>query len=74
MQKFLKFKIKLVDSEPLVWRTLLILENSTFFDLHILIQDAMKWENIHLHAFKIFNSAQEAKDDELISSEIFKKT
>lgn len=46
-----QLKITLIDSNPLIWRRILISPNDTFEDLHGAIQDAMGWENAHLHDF-----------------------
>ena len=47
----LQLKVVLLGSEPLVWRRILVPGNSTFWDLHMAIQDAMGWMNCHLHVF-----------------------
>ena len=49
----LQLKITLDQSSPKVWRRILIPPESTFFDLHVAIQDAMGWTDSHLHAFCI---------------------
>ncbi|MFH1253191.1 MAG: plasmid pRiA4b ORF-3 family protein [Candidatus Uhrbacteria bacterium] len=57
MQKenLFQLKIQIVGVEPAVWRELIISSNSTFFDLHVAIQDAFEWEDEHLHQFIIGN-------------------
>lgn len=60
MEKFdnvYQFKITLKDVEPPVWRRVLVPETCTFYDLHTIIQDAMGWEDYHLHAFEIYSLA-----------------
>ena len=47
----LQIKIKLVGSRPPIWRRILIPANSTFFALHVAIQDVMGWDDAHLHQF-----------------------
>ena len=47
----LQFKINLVGSKPPIWRRILMPANSTFFALHVAIQDAIGWEDSHLHQF-----------------------
>lgn len=47
----LQFKITLIGSKPPIWRRILIPANAAFFALHVAIQDAMEWEDSHLHQF-----------------------
>lgn len=49
--KVLQFKVSLDNSKPLIWRRILISEDSSFFDLHLAIQDSMGWLDYHLHCF-----------------------
>ncbi len=51
--KVFQFKVVLNDSNPRVWRRILVPANYTFFDLHCAIQNAMGWTDSHLHAFYI---------------------
>ena len=37
---------------PVVWRVIRIAQESTFWDLHVAIQDAMGWMDYHLHEFR----------------------
>lgn len=46
-------KISLLDTEPLIWRRLLIPEHYSLYDLHVAIQDAMGWKDSHLFQFLI---------------------
>ncbi len=55
MPQVIQLKISLSDSDPLIWRTLLVAKDTTFFDLHNIIQAAMGWENAHLFEFKFKN-------------------
>lgn len=48
-----QFKIFLQESEPLIWRRIQVPENYTFFDLHAAIQDAMGWDDSHIHDFEV---------------------
>ena len=50
-----QFRIELEDTEPLIWRQILVPESYTFWDLHVAIQDSMGWSDCHLHQFKIKN-------------------
>jgi hypothetical protein len=53
--KAYQFKITLLDIQPQIWRIIEVPETYTFWDLHVAIQDAMGWEDYHLHDFKIVN-------------------
>lgn len=46
-------KVQLVLNSQKVFRTLVVPENYTFYDLHHIIQIAFNWRNSHLHSFKI---------------------
>jgi hypothetical protein len=48
-----QFKIVLNHIIPLIWREILVPREYTFWDLHIAIQDAMGWQDYHLHEFRI---------------------
>ena len=43
--------IKLEESDPLVWRRIVVPANYTFYQLHMAIQGAFGWENSHLFQF-----------------------
>ncbi len=59
-----QFKIQLKNiSKPPVWRRLLVPEDFTFHQLHLLIQTAFGWMNAHLFRF----SHQEYRSDFFIS-------
>ena len=47
----LQVKVTLYDVSPRVWRRVLVPTDYTFFDLHIALQDAMGWDDSHLHSF-----------------------
>jgi len=51
--KVYQFKITLRDTKPPVWRRILVPWTYTFWDLHVAIQDAMGWDDCHLHEFKV---------------------
>lgn len=46
-----QFKIVLKNIKPKIWRLIQVPENYNFWDLHVAIQDAMGWEDDHLHQF-----------------------
>ncbi len=47
----MQLKITLRDVTPTVWRRIQVHADSTFWDLHVAIQDSMGWQDGHLHAF-----------------------
>lgn len=52
----LRFEIVLDDIEPRVWRRVEVSARYSFWDLHVAIQDAMGWQDSHLHEFRISKS------------------
>lgn len=50
-----QFKITLKGTKPPVWRRIQVPGTYTFWDLHVAIQDAMGWEDYHLHEFELVN-------------------
>jgi hypothetical protein len=46
------FSITLLNTDPSIWRRIVVPENYSFWDLHVGIQDAMGWFDCHLHAFR----------------------
>ena len=51
-----QFLIVLSNTDPLVWRRIQIPESYSFWDLHVAIQDAMGWNDTHLHEFTFIDS------------------
>lgn len=58
----MQFKITLNQSVPKVWRRIVVPAEYTFFALHCAIQDAMGWNDSHLHEFR-FTNKQARRDD-----------
>jgi hypothetical protein len=50
-----QFKITLRGAKPPIWRRIQVPESYSFWDLHVAIQDAMGWDDCHLHSFEIAN-------------------
>lgn len=50
-----QFKITLKGTKPPIWRHIQVPETYTFWDIHDAIQDAMGWEDYHLHEFEMIN-------------------
>ncbi len=48
-----QLKAVLADSDPPIWRRIQVPGKATLSFLHRVLQDAMGWENCHLHEFKI---------------------
>ncbi len=48
-----QLKLTLRDSEPLVWRRILVAADTTLPRLHHAIQAVMGWLDYHLHAFQV---------------------
>ncbi len=48
-----QFKITLKDTKTPIWRKIPVSNSYTFWDLHVAIQDAMGWQDYHLHEFHI---------------------
>ncbi|NJM96284.1 MAG: plasmid pRiA4b ORF-3 family protein [Phormidesmis sp. RL_2_1] len=53
LPKAYQLKVTLVDSEPEVWRRILIPADVTLAALHDIVQRAMGWENQHDYAFRL---------------------
>lgn len=50
-----QFKVTLTESEPEIWRRIVVPAAYTFWDLHVAIQDSMGWLDYHLHVFRVRN-------------------
>lgn len=61
-QNIYQFKIALEGIKPAIWRRIQVLGSYSFWDLHVAIQDAMGWEDCHLHEFEILNPKTGEKD------------
>ena len=66
-----QFKITLRDSKPPIWRRIQVPETYTFWDLHVAIQDAMGWNDYHLHQFEMVNPSIGVKIEIGIPEETF---
>jgi hypothetical protein len=54
-KKVYQFKMVLEGIEPEIWRRVQVPESYSFWDFHVAIQDAMGWEDCHLHEFTLTN-------------------
>lgn len=57
-----QFKITLEEIKPTIWRRIQVLDSYTFWDLHVAIQDAMGWNDSHLHEFTVTNPVTDVKE------------
>lgn len=48
-----QLKVTLEDTEPPIWRRLVVPSELTLVELHAVLQLAMGWTNSHLHAFRV---------------------
>ncbi len=48
----MRFQITLCRIDPPIWRRIEVPGQSTMWDLHVAIQDAMGWDDCHLHEFR----------------------
>jgi hypothetical protein len=53
INRVLEFKIELMETNPLIWRKIVVPSDYNFWDLHVAIQDSMGWLDYHLHHFEI---------------------
>lgn len=51
--KILQLKISLKGSKPPIWRRILLSEDTTFYELHKIIQELFGWLDYHLHEFEV---------------------
>ena len=78
MPEIFQLRVSLLDSNPLIWRKILVSKDTTFFELHHIFQIVMGWKNYHLFEFnvegyRIAEIAEEEKasgygDDQLLNS------
>ena len=52
-----QIRIKLKDTHPLIWRRIAVPDDYTFWDFHVAIQDAMGWQDYHLHEYRMKNES-----------------
>ena len=51
MDEIIQIKISLMNSSPSIWREIQVHRETTFFELHHIIQITMGWQNYHLYEF-----------------------
>lgn len=57
----LTLRIELAHIRPPIWRRIEIPATATFWDLHVAIQDAVGWDDSHLHVFRIADPIPRAR-------------
>ena len=50
-----QYLVQLENVEPLVWRRILIPDDSSMWELHCAITDALGWLDCHLHKFRLID-------------------
>ena len=58
-----RLRVSLKDSNPEIWRTILVPGNFTLGALHVVIQCVMPWQNCHLHEFTVNGKRYGVVDD-----------
>ncbi len=81
--RIFQLRITLVGSEPAIWRRVLVPDEFTLGDFHLVIQAAMGWEDCHLHGFqygkRLFGPAGpgafegEENEDEILLLDLLKR-
>lgn len=66
-----QFLVILIGTNPLVWRRILVADDVSFWDLHVAIQDAMGWQDYHLHEFRVADGRTGRQDRVGIPDEAF---
>lgn len=56
-----RFRIELLNIEPTIWRCIEIPATSSFWDLHVAIQDAMGWLGYHYHGFTLVSKEEQKR-------------
>ena len=63
-------RIELEEIKPAIWRRVVVPGNLTLARLHLVIQDAMGWQNYHLHLFEIGERQLGPVGDEAFGSDV----
>lgn len=61
MKEILVLHVQLAEISPPIWRRLEIRAEGTFWHLHCAIQDAMPWDDAHLHEFQFPTGDEETR-------------
>lgn len=65
IKKIVCLIVTLQDTDPVIWRKLLVGTDTTFYKLHLILQAAMGWTNSHLFEFNLegFRLGEMVEDD-----------
>ena len=63
MEDIIQLKITLEGTKPAIWRRVQIEKNTTFFELHHIIQITFGWLNYHMYQFNVDGHKLGAPDD-----------
>lgn len=63
-QETFQIKITLRDSQPAIWRRILVSGDMTFRVFHRVLQEVMGWENAHSHRFTFKKQDYGRQDDD----------
>jgi hypothetical protein len=70
MARAYTLRIELEEIRPVIWRQVVVPGNLSLARLHLVIQDAMGWENCHLHVFEVGERAFGPVGDEAFGSDV----
>ena len=60
MANYIEFEVSLRNIKPRIWRRFLLKTTSSFYDLHMAIQEAFGWANCHLFEFQTGGRGRES--------------
>ncbi|MGC8506453.1 MAG: plasmid pRiA4b ORF-3 family protein [Thermoplasmata archaeon] len=63
-ERAITFKVSIEGISPPIWRRIVVRDDATLEDLHLMIQAAMGWENYHLHEFEIRGTSYSPPNEE----------
>ena len=59
-----QIKVTLKETDPLIWRRILVPSNITLHRLHLILQEVMGWTNSHLYRFMVDKNEYSTPDPE----------
>lgn len=69
MNDIIQLKVTLQDTEPRIWRRVLVDRGTVFFDFHHILQIAFGWKNSHLFEFRYNNCKISEKSEDFDEDE-----
>lgn len=63
-QNIYQLKITLRQIKPPIWRRVLVESNTTLGQLHSIVQEAMGWDDYHLHSWNIYGMEYGVPDED----------